>query len=81
MRVSNPIAPQAFHKMVVKVGSEKRVERFSKRPSYAYQLDAFVDACVEGKPILTPASDGVKNMRVVDAIYRAAGMPIRQPAA
>jgi predicted dehydrogenase len=81
MRVSNPIAPQAFHKMVVKVGTEKRVERFDKRPSYAYQLDAFVAACEQGAPMLTPASDGVKNMRVIDAIYRAAGMPIRQPAA
>jgi predicted dehydrogenase len=80
MRVSNPIAPQAFHKMVVKNEAGKRVERFSKRASYAYQLDAFVAACVEGAPMLTPASDGVKNMRVVDAIYRAAGMPIRQLA-
>jgi predicted dehydrogenase len=80
MRISNPIAPQAFHKMVVKTAAGKRVERFSKRPSYAYQLDAFVAACVDGKPMLTPASDGVKNMRVVDTIYRAAGMPIRQPA-
>ena len=80
MRVSNPIAPQAFHKMVVKTEAGKRVERFDKRPSYAYQLDAFVAACVQGAPMLTPASDGVKNMRVIDAIYRAAGMPIRQPA-
>jgi len=79
MRVSNPIAPQALHKMTVTTPAGKRVEKFGKRPTYFYQLDAFIAACETGAPILTSARDGVNNMRVIDAIYRAAGMPLREP--
>jgi predicted dehydrogenase len=79
MRVSNPVAPQAFHKMTVLTPAGKRIERFDKRPTYSYQLDAFIAACETGAPLLTSARDGVGNMRVIDAIYRAAGMPLRQP--
>ena len=28
-------------------------------------------------PVRTPASDGLANMRVIDAVYRAAGMRVR----
>ena len=56
-------------------------ERVSKRPTYEFQLEAFCDAVLRGAPTLTPPSDAVANMRVIDAIYRAAGMHPRQPSA
>jgi predicted dehydrogenase len=79
MRVTNPVAPQAFHKMTLVTQAGKRVEKFDRRPTYSYQLDAFIAACETGAPMLTSARDGVNNMRVIDAIYRAAGMPLREP--
>jgi hypothetical protein len=32
-----------------------------------------------GEPILTGPDDSIANMRVIDAVYRAAGMQPRQP--
>ena len=48
-------------------------------PTYQCQLQAFADAVLRGAPTLTPPSDSVANMRVIDAVYRAAGMEPRQP--
>jgi predicted dehydrogenase len=80
LRISNPVMPQLWHKLVVIAGGEKRVERVTKRPTYEFQLQAFCDAVLRGAPTLTPPSDAVANMRVIDAIYRAAGMHPRTPS-
>lgn len=80
VRVLNPVMPQAFHRLTVKSADGKRVERFSRRPSYAYQLDAFAAAVLRGQPTKTTPEGAVENMSVIDAIYRAAGLPIREPA-
>ncbi|MBB5806005.1 putative dehydrogenase [Saccharothrix ecbatanensis] len=79
MRVFNPFAPQFGHRLTVKLDGHRRVETFERRPSYEYQLDAFADAVLHGKQFPTTADDAVATMRVVDDIYRAAGLPIRQP--
>lgn len=80
VRVLNPVMPQAFHRLTVKSADGKRVERFSRRPSYAYQLDAFAAAVLRGEPVKTTPEDAVENMSVIDAVYRAAGLPLREPA-
>ncbi len=75
LRVFNPLAPQLGHRIRVR----NRVERLSRRSSYAYQLDAFAAAVNDGTPVLTDAADAIRTMTVIDAIYRAAGLPVRQP--
>ena len=80
MRVLNPIAPQFPHRLSVRANGNRRVERFTRRPSYAFQLDAFTDAVLHGKPFPTTPTDAVANMTVIDNVYRAAGLPIRQPS-
>ena len=75
--VINPTAPQVFHRMRVKTGGAKRTEHFPRRATYEYQLDAFCAAVLRGEPTLTPPSDSIANMRVLDAIYVAAGMTPR----
>jgi len=79
MRVLNPVAPQAFHRLSLRANGNSRVERLSKRPSYSYQLDAFTSAVLHGTPFPTTPEDAVANMTLVDDVYRAAGLPIRQP--
>jgi predicted dehydrogenase len=79
LRVLNPVMPQLFHRLAVRSPDSKRVERFGRRPSYAYQLDAFAAAVLRGEPVKTTPEDAVENMTVIDAIYRAAGLPLRQP--
>jgi predicted dehydrogenase len=80
LRVLNPVAPQFFHRLSVRSANGKRVERFSRRPSYAYQLDSFAAAALRGDTVKTTPEDAVVNMTVIDAIYRAAGFPLREPA-
>ncbi len=80
LRVLNPVTPQFFHRLTVHSADGKHVERFSHRPSYAYQLDAFAAAVRRGEPVKTTPEDAIENMTVIDGIYRAAGLPLRQPS-
>ena len=80
LRVFNPQAPQIFHLLSVRGAGGTRRERVRGGPTYEYQLRAFVDA-VGGQPtVLTPPSDSVANMEVIDAVYRAAGLEPRPVA-
>ena len=80
LRVFNPVVPQLFHRLSVRSANGKRVERFGRRPTYSYQLDAFAAAVLRGEPVKTTPQDAVENMTVIDAIYRAAGLPLREPS-
>lgn len=77
--VLNPLLPQLFHRFTVRSGGGKRVERFPRRATYAYQLDAFAAAVLRGEPVRTPPQDAIETMTVVDSVYRAAGLPVREP--
>jgi predicted dehydrogenase len=72
--------PQYFHRLSIRSSEGKRVERFPRRASYAYQLDAFAAAVLRGEPVKTTPADAIENMAVIDAIYRAAGLPLRVPS-
>jgi predicted dehydrogenase len=76
----NPLMPQIFHRLSVRSAAGKRVERFPRRATYAYQLDAFAAAVLRGEPVKTTPEDAIENMTVIDSIYRAAGMPLREPS-
>jgi predicted dehydrogenase len=77
MRVINYLAPQVFNLLTVKAGGRTRRERVSGEASYTYQLRAFAAAVLRGEPVLTPPDDAVANMRQIDDVYRAAGLPLR----
>lgn len=82
IRAFNPVLPQFFHGLKWrKSGGSWTKETFPKKATYAYQLEAFRDAVVHGKPFITTTGEAVKTMKVVDAIYRAAGMSPRPSAA
>jgi predicted dehydrogenase len=77
LRVFNPIAPQFGSWLSVRSGGTRRHEIPARRPTYAYQLDAFCDAVLRRQPPLTTPEDAVANMSIIDAVYRAANMPPR----
>lgn len=54
-----------------------RRERVRGEATYSYQLRAFAAAVLRGEPVLTTPQDAVANMHQIDAIYRAAGLPLR----
>jgi predicted dehydrogenase len=74
LRVLRPVAP--FRRLSVRFANGNRVERTPRCASYAYQLDTFAAAVVRGEPVNTTLQDASMNMTVIDAIYRAAGLPL-----
>jgi predicted dehydrogenase len=78
MTVTNFAAPQYFHRVTVRVGGRTRRERVAGEPSYTHQLRAFLKAVGGDESAnLTPPSDSVKTMSLIDAAYAAAGLPVR----
>jgi predicted dehydrogenase len=49
-------------------------ETVAGRSTYVHQLEAFRRAVRERAPLATDARDAVANLRVIDAIYEAAGL-------
>ena len=80
LKLFNPVTPQFVNRLSIRSPEGRRVERFPHRPSYAYQLDAFAAAVLRGEPVKTSPEDAIENMTVIDGIYRAAGLPLRQPS-
>ena len=79
LRVFGPSTPQLLHRITVRTSSGRRVEHVTRRPTYAFQLDAFVAAVRNGGPIVTDTTDAIANMVVIDAAYEAAGLGRRVP--
>ena len=87
MRVFNPVAPQFYSRLTVRSEAgaadgkrKRRVEKVAGEPTYLCQLRAFLASVRDGAPVVTSAEDAVRNMRTIDAIYRAAGLPVRGTA-
>jgi predicted dehydrogenase len=85
MKITNMTGPQYFHKVAVRIkdprsgATTRRKEKVKGEATYWYQLKAFAAAVQDGASYPTTPSDSVANMRVIDAIYRAAGLQPRQP--
>jgi predicted dehydrogenase len=77
MRVFNPVMPQFYHRLTVTTPAGRRREHVKGEGTYTCQLRAFVAAVKTGASIPTGADDAVKNMRVIDAVYRAARLQPR----
>ena len=77
MIVVNPVVPHLGHELLITTNGHTSKETFGQRTTYSYQLDAFLDAIDSGEPPITDGLDGVKQMRVIDACYHGAGLPLR----
>ncbi len=80
LRWLSPAAPHLFPRLWVRSANGKRSERFSRRPTYSFQLDAFTDSVLRGEPVRTSPQDAVEHLSVIDAVDRAAGLPSREPS-
>ena len=74
LSVFNFVAPHVFHRLTVRTAQRRWHERVPGESTYTCQLRAFAAAVRDGGEVLTPAADAVKNMRLIDAIYVAAGL-------
>ena len=77
IRVTNPIAPQRGHQLIVKTGAGEKTETVPGDTTFTHQLRAFVKAVRGEAKFPTDGAEGIVNMRVIDDVYRAAGLPPR----
>jgi predicted dehydrogenase len=78
MSVFNATGPHMYNRVTVRALAGTTRERVAGGPTYVYQLQAFADAVLREGPVLTPPSDSVANMRVIDGVYDAAGLARRR---
>jgi len=81
IHVVNPVAPQMGNQLTLKTSSGQRQESVAGDASYTAQLRAFI-ARVRGDQgaFPTDGAEGIINMRVIDDVYRAAGLRPRASA-
>ncbi|MGB9379192.1 Gfo/Idh/MocA family protein, partial [Candidatus Binatus sp.] len=77
IRVINPIAPHRGHQLIVKTGAGEKTETVPGDTTFTHQLRAFVKAVRGEAKFPTDGAEGIVNMRVIDDVYRAAGLPPR----
>lgn len=77
LKVLNYVMPHAFHRLSARVDREAWSERVPGDPTYTCQLRAFAAAAGGADTNLTPPSDSVITMSLIDDVYRAAGMSPR----
>ena len=76
--VVNPLAPQAGNRITGRLADGTEIdESLDTGISYVYQLESFVRVVAGSEPA-TGGRDAVGNMAAIDAIYMAAGLPVRQ---
>ncbi len=74
--VLNPVAPQIYHLLKTTVDGKTTRERVSGAASYTGQLQEFARR-IEAGETHSDLRDSLENMRFIDSIYRAAGLPLR----
>jgi predicted dehydrogenase len=72
--VRNPLVPHLGHALQVRTREDQRDEQVDGQTTYDHQLEAFATAVLNGARQPTGGRDAIANMRVIDAIYRAAGL-------
>ncbi len=77
LRVTNPIGPHRGHQLIVKTGAGEKTETVPGDTTFTHQLRAFIKAVRGEAKFPTDGAEGIINMRVIDEVYRAAGLPPR----
>lgn len=78
--IFNYVKPEVGHRLRIRSDAGVRRERVPGGSTYGTQLASFADAVRDGAQPVTTVADSLKNMRVIDAVYLAAGLPVRGDA-
>jgi predicted dehydrogenase len=78
LTIRNPYVPHLYHRLSVRTAAGVRHERAEMTPTYDFQLAAFVHAIQTRAPFPTDMNNAIANMRVIDAVYEAAGLKPRR---
>jgi predicted dehydrogenase len=70
----NPLAPQMGSRLTLTNNETEEIAPEDRSASYEHQLDAVLRAIRTGEVLPTEGAPMVRQQRVLDAIYRAAGL-------
>jgi len=70
----NPLSPHGGHELIVETANGRRSEELPGETTYHHQLRHVIRVLAGNAQPLTGGADAVANMRIIDAVYRAAGM-------
>lgn len=73
----NPLAPQGGNRLTITTEHGTTSGQVAAGDTYEHMVRAFVDHVVHGAPFPTSGEDSIANMATIDAIYQAAGLPLR----
>ena len=73
----NPMAPQHGNLLTIRTARGTTTAPYEAGISYDHMVRAFVDHLVHDAPFPTKGQDSIDNMAAIDAVYTAAGLPIR----
>ncbi|MBW0116238.1 Gfo/Idh/MocA family protein [Pseudonocardia abyssalis] len=73
----NVVLPQRDDRIVVHGPDGERTEHLGTRSTYLYQLEAVRAHLHDGAPFPAGADDAVATAELIDAVYTAAGLPVR----
>jgi predicted dehydrogenase len=74
LHVDNLVFPAQGHSIATEIDGVARRHTVEGEETYDHQLAAVVDALASGEPLPTEGHDPIGNMRVIDAVYAAAGV-------
>lgn len=76
----NVVLPQRDDRVIVRGPDGERTEHLSTRSTYLHQLEAVRAHLRDGAPFPAGADDAVRTAELIDAVYAAAGLPVRPRA-
>lgn len=77
LRAENPLAPQSGNRLTLTTDAGTTSAVMPAGNTYEHMVRCFVDHVVHGVPFPTQGQDSIDNMVAIDAIYTAAGLPLR----
>lgn len=77
LEANNPFLPHMGHAITVRARGGDTTATLDRTPTYVFQARAFADVVRNDAPIRTTGADGLANMQIIDAVYRAAGLQPR----
>jgi predicted dehydrogenase len=77
IHVENPLAPQNGNTLTISNNVGTTSGTIDAGVTYAHMIRAFADHVVHGTPYPTSGDDSIANMTAIDAVYRAADLPVR----
>ena len=73
----NPLAPQNGNTLTVRTAAGETSGEVVGGTTYEHMVRAFCDHVTHGTAFPTKGADSIANMAAIDAIYSAAGLPVR----